>query len=589
MNRHEFADMYHRLGINVIPTDGEKRPMLTTWDKWKSTTQSDDDVDSLQWERDGVHGIAGIAGAVSNGLVALDLDGAPGEASVLTLLARLGLERNYRWCVRTPGRGGGWHVWVRSEDLDDELEKAQLPLNAKLQGPWPGAEALELRMRDCYTLLPPSKHPDGRYMFAHPNGSPYPHDPPTLVAGKKLVRLSHWNQTKQSPPERMPSPSVEGEWTAYIARALEDEADIVANAPNGNRNNALNIAAFSMGTLAHAGAQRADVERELLSAAARCGIPEREAWKTFESGWTDGQDSPRSMPAPPIAKESAAPATPPPPPSKIVWLNEAVDQVYDSTVTPLPLGIDWPWPTVNGMVRSLRGGALAVLAGYTSHGKSAAALEVALSAARLGKKVLFVSGEMRPFDLGVRAAQRYGLNSKRLLESCPEESDRDCADVARQDPAHKNIGILYVRNIGQIRTVSLEMHPDLLIVDYLGLLEIGRLSPYAGVTQNSHDLKDIAITQDVPVLVLAQFRRPDRAMRDGEPQLDDLRDSGSIEQDADQVVFVWRKKIEYDQWKYPTFLGDIIVAKARMGSLGKVAYAFDPVRQKFWEDGGEPT
>jgi putative DNA primase/helicase len=101
----------------------------------------------------------------------------------------------------------------------------------------------------------------------------------------------------------------------------------------------------------------------------------------------------------------------PPLPDGVVGLVDAIRAVAVYGTTPMPRGIDYPWPVVNKLTRGLRPGWLAFLAGYPGHGKTAAALEAIIAAARQDKQVLFVSLEMPQDDVAIRVSQRFGLDT----------------------------------------------------------------------------------------------------------------------------------------------------------------------------------
>jgi replicative DNA helicase len=193
---------------------------------------------------------------------------------------------------------------------------------------------------------------------------------------------------------------------------------------------------------------------------------------------------------------------------------------------------------------------------------------------------------MSPEEIAIRVAQRFGLNTFRFYKGESNQRDREVAEEARAHQAHRLVRIAYTRKLAGIERLIEQEQPDLLIVDYLQFLEIGKGTRLEGTTRNSQALKDIARKCKLPVLCLSQLRRADRTNRDAEPELDDLRDSGSIEQDGDHVIFVWRKEIVpmYDTatgQNYNVHKGNFIVRKARMGELGKVGFAFNPYRQTF--------
>lgn len=571
--RLDIARSFHALGFNVIPVSGKRAGV---WSRWQTERQSEDQLAALGWEGQGITGLAAISGPSSGGLVCIDLDQAPGEHSLRGALGWLGLPRDYEWAVKTPGHGGGWHIWVVCPDLWEALEKAKLPTKAVLVGAYAGAAHAELRWRECYTLLPPSLHPDGeRYEFYHA----HPEAAPASVEGRKLLLLAEWGEEKK----KADKPQVTEDYSAYIEAAIFHNCSRIASAQEGSRNEQLNASAYALGRMEFMGAEREAVKQRFTDAALRAGLRPHEIAATFDSGWESGAEHPRELPKPRERYQPEPEPEPTRPESSLVTLRDALLHLEEYTVKPMPEGIPFPWPQVNALARAMRPGWLTYLAGYTSHGKTAAAMEVALFAGEKDNRVLFVSGEMTEDELAVRAAQRHGLSSRRLYGGKPCDDDRRAVRSAAAMKAAGNIAILYDRKLASIEKHIADYQPALLIVDYLQYLDIGKGTRLEGTTRNSQGLKDLARRYKVPVLCLSQLRRPDRTMREERPRLDDLRDSGSIEQDADQVLFIWRKDIHRDQiTNRPTYVGEIIVAKARMGELGELDYTFDPVAQRIY-------
>ena len=115
---------------------------------------------------------------------------------------------------------------------------------------------------------------------------------------------------------------------------------------------------------------------------------------------------------------------------------------------------------------------------------------------------------------------------------------------------------------------------DVLVVDYLGLLgsDNPKASIYERVTEISNGLKALAIELNIPLLVLAQLNR-EAGKTDDQPKLEHLRDSGSLEQDADNVIFIHRQR--------DAELGEFVVAKQRQGCVGFVPIRFEKSRCAF--------
>jgi replicative DNA helicase len=134
------------------------------------------------------------------------------------------------------------------------------------------------------------------------------------------------------------------------------------------------------------------------------------------------------------------------------------------------------------------------------------------------------------------------------------------------------------------RRLQQESGLDLLIVDYLQLIDVGRNDNRAvALGEVSRSLKALARELDIPVMACSQLSRAVEQRPNHRPLLSDLRESGSIEQDADVVAFIHRESVytSRDDWekrnptdRYPERTAEIIVAKHRNGPLGTVPLEF---------------
>lgn len=267
-------------------------------------------------------------------------------------------------------------------------------------------------------------------------------------------------------------------------------------------------------------------------------------------------------------------------PRQAVTMSQAFQEVWREAERPTLATCSYPWREVEQATRGLRPGWLTYLAGESSQGKTAAALEIADHNLSEGRSVLFVSLEMSAFELAVRLAQRSGFDT-RVLFGRRAAHESDFHSLLSEIPRQKweRLRVESVDNVGQIGSLIRRTKPDLVIVDYIQLLDIGRDTRLEGTTKNSRALKMLARKHSVPVVALSQLSRAAREERGKYPGLWRLRDSGSLEQDADAVVFVWRKRGEDGEGMLPE--GAFIVAKARMGTQGKVDFVFDGARQTF--------
>ena len=127
---------------------------------------------------------------------------------------------------------------------------------------------------------------------------------------------------------------------------------------------------------------------------------------------------------------------------------------------------------------------------------------------------------------------------------------------------------------------------SLVVIDYLQLITGTRAdSRQQEVSDISRNLKILAKELDCPVIALSQLARKVEERNDHEPQLSDLRESGSIEQDADIVMFIYRedyyKKEQDDQIPEDTSIVDLSLAKHRNGALGKIKLVFEKNISRF--------
>jgi hypothetical protein len=140
------------------------------------------------------------------------------------------------------------------------------------------------------------------------------------------------------------------------------------------------------------------------------------------------------------------------------------------------------------------------------------------------------------------------------------------------------------------RRLKMEHGIDMIMVDYLQLVARGRAeSRQQEISQISRGLKALAKELDVPVLSLSQLsRRPEQRTGDHRPQLSDLRESGSIEQDADVVMFIYRDEV-YNKETEDKGIAEIIIAKQRNGPIGDFKLVFRNDVTKFFNYEPEPV
>ena len=262
----------------------------------------------------------------------------------------------------------------------------------------------------------------------------------------------------------------------------------------------------------------------------------------------------------------------------------------------------------NLLGEGLGAGELSILAARTSEGKTSLALNIALQVAQLNRNVLFVSIEMNHR----RLIERSIITVSGVAKSDHPLSTREQADVelAKRCISMYPIDIVHDSwlTIAKLRAKmeerKLQRNTDLLVVDYLQLMKPDRESGNRAVDVGyiSAGLKQIATDYDLPVLAVAQLSRETDKRSTKEPKLTDLRESGSIEQDADTVILLQRRDLgmserewiesKPDHTPYPAGLTSVKVAKNRHGARGTLLYeaiphlfAFEELGPMSYQDG----
>ncbi|HLZ58081.1 MAG TPA: replicative DNA helicase [Ktedonosporobacter sp.] len=259
------------------------------------------------------------------------------------------------------------------------------------------------------------------------------------------------------------------------------------------------------------------------------------------------------------------------------------------------VGIPTGYEDLDRLLGGLQRSDLDILAARTSIGKTALALNIAYNAAvRNGRSVGIFSLEMSREQLAQRfMALESGLEQQKLrtgrildeeweplVNAAGKLSELGERGIRIDDTA--GISLLQMRS--RARRWIAEYGIELIIVDYLQLATTGENRKYENrqneVSAISRGLKLMARELNVPVLALAQLSRALETRQSKVPQLSDLRESGSIENDADVVMFIYRDEI-YNPETERRGQADIIVAKQRNGPLGEVALAFNQSSSRF--------
>ena len=251
-------------------------------------------------------------------------------------------------------------------------------------------------------------------------------------------------------------------------------------------------------------------------------------------------------------------------------------------------GLETHYERLDEMTSGFQPSDLIIIAGRPSMGKTAFAMNIAENASILDQKVVGVfSLEMsREALLGrlLCSWSRVDSHKWRTGSLWREDQEKIVRAMDQLGPAPIFIDDTPGISLGEMRAKARRLKQsqgrlDLLIVDYLQLMTATAGRRYENRTQEvsaiSRGLKAIAKELRVPIVALSQLSRaPESRGGDHRPQLSDLRESGSIEQDADLVAFIFREEV-YKQ-DDPDLEGkaEIIIAKQRNGPIGKVDLAF---------------
>lgn len=257
-------------------------------------------------------------------------------------------------------------------------------------------------------------------------------------------------------------------------------------------------------------------------------------------------------------------------------------------------GISMGYPDIDNKLGGLQKSDLVILAARPSVGKTTFALDIARNVALRAKvPVGIFSLEMSKEQLSDRmlcAEAGVGLWKMRTGKL---EADQDFANIGEAMGKLSDAPI-YIEdsgfvNVMQIRTKArrLKMEHDLglIIIDYLQLMEGGNTeNRVQEVSEITRALKGIARELNIPVLALSQLSRAVEALSPPIPKLSHLRESGSIEQDADVVMFIYRPSVykrKEELAENERHLAKIIIAKHRNGPTGEVDLNFDEDRVRF--------
>ena len=283
--------------------------------------------------------------------------------------------------------------------------------------------------------------------------------------------------------------------------------------------------------------------------------------------------------------------------NKLVHINEILTQRYEEfaeihenpelvTLHRLQTGFQ----KMDYKLTGLKGGDMVIVAARPSMGKTAFAMNLAQNIGFKHKSVAIFSLEMSKEQLTDRMiASAMGIDSWKLQKWELEDHEfskigeamemLSGANIYIDDSAWGNLMDLK----SKARRLKIESGLDLIIIDYLQLMSNGNsLNRVQEVSEISRWIKSLARELNVPIIALSQLSRAVESRPDKRPILSDLRESGSIEQDADIVMMIYREDY-YDEFTERKGITDIFIRKNRNGPIGNVQLMFQKNNQKFVE------
>ncbi|OGO22565.1 MAG: replicative DNA helicase [Chloroflexi bacterium RBG_16_51_9] len=292
-------------------------------------------------------------------------------------------------------------------------------------------------------------------------------------------------------------------------------------------------------------------------------------------------------------------------PGDFVHIRQVLDKYFEVTPPPedsynAPIThVLTRFAGLDEMLGGLQPSDLIIVAARPSMGKTSLILNIARNAAlEQGACVALFSLEMAREPLVLRLlSSESGVNLSHIRLGLHTETEEkrvmDATGILSEAKIYiddsPRLRLAEMRS--KARRLFYEQGVNLIIVDHLGLIDGQMKDRVQEISQISRSLKGLARELNIPVIAVSQLSRASEWRASHKPQLSDLRDSGSIEQDADVVMFIYREEYyspDREEWEaqhigenYPEGLAEIIIAKHRNGPIGQVNLRFVPRLAKF--------
>lgn len=270
---------------------------------------------------------------------------------------------------------------------------------------------------------------------------------------------------------------------------------------------------------------------------------------------------------------------------------EKISSLHDPEARDKYRGIPTGFRDLDNLISGMQACDLVIVAARPSMGKTSFALNVAQNIAKHGKAVGIVSLEMSKEQLvermfcGLLSVDSWRMRGGKLTE---EDFSRigtvmdelNTLPIYIDDSSGNSMNELR----SKVRRLQMEHGLDFLIIDYLQMMNIGPISAIGNrvqeISEITRSLKNLARELRIPIMAISQLSRAVELRPQKIPQLADLRDSGSIEQDADIVLMIYREDY-YEEDTERKGIADIYIRKHRNGPIGRIELMFKKEQTKF--------
>lgn len=265
-------------------------------------------------------------------------------------------------------------------------------------------------------------------------------------------------------------------------------------------------------------------------------------------------------------------------------------------------GLSTGFKALDAKILGMQAGQMIIIAARPGMGKTSFALNIAINACKHSNlPVAIYSYEMLSGELSGRIlSSEANIDSKKIRTK--DYTDMDLRNMAHAVGKLSKLPIFINDHAGtnlldiksQCRKIKKEQGLGMIVIDYLQLMQphVRKNSREQEIAEISRGIKELAKELECPIVAMSQLNRSAASRTDRRPQLQDLRESGSIEQDADMVMLIHREEY-YDQNTPEKGIAEIILAKNRAGEPGTTKLAWIAAQTKFAElqfspqDGGD--